>query len=207
MLHAGPYLANLFKIILPIHANLFKIILPIHSHCSPIMLLFHCRYDEWIKPEKIAGCGTRQTRNRTGGPGSAAKGQETNAKSPPKPVARPTAKPSGRRTNKASAGAGKEASAKQLPPANGTKSALKRPCSPSTRSGSLSPSLGKSPKSGSGRGTTRTRSERSSASEMSNGLEEGRDAFFVFAYFCSNSCISMSHRMVICFCTIIIIPP
>lgn len=130
------------------------------------------RYDEWIKPEKIASWGTRQTRNRTGGPGSAAKGQETNAKSPPKPVTRPTAKPSGRRTNKATAGAGKEASAKQLPPANGTKSALKRPCSPSTRSGSLSPSLGKSPKSGSGRGTTRTRSERSSASEMSNGLEE-----------------------------------
>jgi len=40
----------------------------------------------------------------------------------------------------------------------------------------VSPSLGKSPKTGPGRGTGRTRSERNSLSEVSNGLDEGKMA-------------------------------
>lgn len=131
------------------------------------------RYDEWIKPEKIAGWGTRQTRNRTGGMGGVGKAQESNVKPTPKPIARPTAKPAGRRASKAAATAPvKEASTKPLLASNSTKNSLKRPCSPSTRSGSLSPSLGKSPKTSSGRGTSRTRSERNSVSDMSNGVDE-----------------------------------
>ena len=141
------------------------------------MVLFLHRYDEWIKPEKIAGWGTRQTRNRTGGMGGVGKAQESNVKPTPKPIARPTAKPAGRRASKAAATAPvKEASTKPLLASNGTKNSLKRPCSPSTRSGSLSPSLGKSPKTSSGRGTSRTRSEKNSVSDMSNGVDEGINA-------------------------------
>lgn len=130
------------------------------------------RYDEWIKPEKIVGWGTRQTRNRGG---SSSKGQESFAKSTPKPMTRPTAKPVGRRSSKSGTAAAKETPAKETPAkysvaSNGAKSALKRPCSPSTRSIPLSPSLGKSPKTS--RGTSRTRSERNSLSEISNGLDE-----------------------------------
>lgn len=127
------------------------------------------RYDEWIKPEKIAGWGTRQTRNRTG---STSKGQESNSKSTPKPMTRPTTKPASRRTSKAAVAPAKEMVAKPSSASNGSKCALKRPCSPSTRSGSVSPSLGKSPKTGPGRGTGRTRSERNSLSDVPNGLDE-----------------------------------
>lgn len=128
---------------------------------------WNTRYDEWIKPEKIVGWGTRQTRNRSG---SSSKGQESTGKSTPKPMTRPTAKPVGRRSSKPGAASAKETPAKYSAASNGTKSTLKRPCSPSTRSGSLSPSLGKSPKTS--RGTSRTRSERNSLSEISNGLDE-----------------------------------
>ena len=86
-------------------------------------------------------------------------------------MTRPTAKPVGRRLSKPGAASAKETPAKYSAASNGTKSTLKRPCSPSTRSGSLSPSLGKSPKTS--RGTSRTRSERNSLSEISNGLDEG----------------------------------
>ncbi len=91
-------------------------------------------------------------------------------------MTRPTAKPAGRRTSKSAVvpAPAKEIASKPLSASNGAKSALKRPCSPSTRSGSVSPSLGKSPKTGPGRGTGRTRSERNSLSEMSNGLDEGK---------------------------------
>ena len=88
-------------------------------------------------------------------------------------MTRPTTKPAGRRTSKAAVAPAKEMVAKPSSASNGSKGALKRPCSPSTRSGSVSPSLGKSPKTGLGRGTGRTRSERNSLSEVSNGLDEG----------------------------------
>jgi len=135
--------------------------------------VFPWRYDEWIKPEKIAGWGTRQTRNRTGNVGKVQDSKVT-----PKPMTRPTAKPAGRRSSKAAAVAPapvKEVNTKQSPASNITKNSSKRPCSPSTRSGSLSPSLGKSSKTSSGRGTGRTRSERNSVTETSNGLDEGME--------------------------------
>ena len=136
---------------------------------------FYSRYDEWIKPEKIAGWGSRQTRNRTGST-SKLPPSEPVAKPTPKPMTRPTAKPAGRRTSKSAPAIPVReiiAVAKPSSASNGAKSVLKRPCSPSTRSGSVSPSLGKSPKTGPSRSTGRTRSDRNSLSEMSNGLEEG----------------------------------
>ena len=153
-------------------------ITPVYTMMKPsrnLMLwgVFPWRYDEWIKPEKIAGWGTRQTRNRTGNVGKV-----QDSKATPKPMTRPTAKPAGRRSSKAAAVAPapvKEVNTKQSSASNITKNSSKRPCSPSTRSGSLSPSLGKSSKTNSGRGTGRTRSERNSVTETSNGLDEGME--------------------------------
>lgn len=88
-------------------------------------------------------------------------------------MTRPTAKPAGRRTSKSAVTQAKDSVTKPSSVSNGAKSVLKRPCSPSTRSGSVSPSL-KSAKTGPGRGTGRTRSERNSLPEMSNGLDEGK---------------------------------